>query len=132
MRVYCQQHLRRLQHLQQQRTVEERLGRQQHICHLVLQALFTLLLICGSIKNQITIRTTEKEPSESRVLTFAREDGVEGDVLHSPLLADGRPRRRTWVVVLHHQSEDVPWEIWAQMLLVHQHAATVQNAVWTR
>lgn len=61
-------------------------------------------------------------------MTSVGDDCVEGEVTDAPLPADCGPWRLAWMVVLHHQRETVPGEVWAYMLLTHHHTHTALHA----
>lgn len=122
----------RLQRLQQQWTVDQPLGHNQHVGHVVLQApgLLLLLLLWG----------TEEGPSGRAVLsdvssvcgaeqpTRLGDGGVEAEVADAPLPAQSRPGRRAGPVQLHHQGEAAPGEVWPDVLLTHQHTHAAAQA----
>lgn len=64
------------------------------------------------------------------VLTSSWDISGETEVSDAPLLAHCSPGRVAWPLVLHHQGEAAPWEVWAHVLLTSHHAQAVLYPEW--
>lgn len=65
--------------------------------------------------------------------TSAGHGCAEGEVTDAPLPAHCSPRWMAWMIILHHQREALPGEVWANVLLVHHHTRAALHAAewWT-
>lgn len=61
--------------------------------------------------------------------TCVSNAGVKANVTDDFVSADRGPRRLAWMIVLHHQRETVPGEIWTDVLLIHHSTHTVTHTV---